>query len=214
MPSVAKSKQWFIRITAPWEHITSKIPTVLGWIDFQGMMVGLHHGDKKGAPHAHICLKLSSELQKQSVDSRFKKLYDVAGAQYSSKLWDGDVKAMSYLYHDKKGEVINHMGLSDEEITKIKDLNDDIQKVVEENKKRASHRVVEFVLAQANDGWDRFDIARCILTAVAHGEFYDPGDFALERYINEIELKLVKDNKDRLEEVLASRINRLPSFRR
>lgn len=214
MPSVAKSTNWFIRITAPWEHIESKIDEIRGWLDYDTMIIGLHYGEKREAPHGHICLKLKSNLQKQSVDSRFKKLYDVKGSQYSSKVWDGDIKCMSYLYHDKKGKVINHMNLSDLQIQELKELNNQIQKVVEENKGRASHKVVDYVLKQANSGWSRYDIGDCILRAVAQGEFYDPGDFALERYINEIELKLNVGDKDALDQVITSRLNRLSSFRR
>lgn len=214
MPSVGTSHYWFIRITAPWEHIESKLAEMRGWVDFSGMMVGLHHGDKQGAPHGHICLRLKSELQKQSLDKRLKKLFDVAGRQYTSKVWDNNIKCMSYLYHDKKGKVINHMNLSDEELEQIKSLNDDIQKIVEVNKGRASNKVVQHVLDQANEDWTRWEIGSCILKAVAEGLFYDPGDFALERYINEIELKLNKSDKGRLDEVIASRLNRLSSFRR
>lgn len=214
MPSVGKSDKWFIRITASWDHVRSHLSTIKNWIDYDGMMVGLHHGDKRGAPHAHICLRLKGELQKQSIDVRMKKLYGVAGAQYSSKAWDGNLKAMSYLYHDVNGEVMNEMGMDEKEISELKDLNCEIQKVVEVNKGRASNKIVQYVLTKANDGWSRYDIGECILRAVANGEFYDPGDFALERYINEIELKLVKDNKEALRDVIHHRLNRLSSFRR
>jgi len=214
MPSVGKSSKWFIRITSPWEHIKSKVATILGWIDYDSMMIGYHHGDKRGAPHAHICLVMKSELQKQSIDVRCKKLFDVSGAQYSSKIWDGDKKAMSYLYHDAKGEVANNMNLTEEELNELTQLNGEIQKVVAVNKARASHKVVEYVMSKAILGWSRHDIGECILRAVAHGEFYDPGDFALERYINEIELKLAKDNKHELDNVIQSRLMRLASFRR
>lgn len=214
MPSVGKSNKWFIRITAPWDHIRPQLETMKGWIDYKGMMVGLHHGDKRGAPHAHIVLELTSELQKQSIDVRCKKLFGVSGAQYSSKAWDGDKKALSYLYHDKEGLVIDFMGLSPEEIKELVEINKQVQKVVEVNKGKASHKVVDYVLSKANIGWSRWDIGECILRAVAHGEFYDPGDFALERYINEIELKLVKDDKTQLATTIASRLNRLSSFRK
>jgi len=184
------------------------------WIDFDGALIGLHHGDKGGAPHGHICLKLKSQYQKQTVDARFKKLYDVAGAQYSSKVWDGDDKCMSYLFHDTKGKIINYMGLSEDVFDKLKTLNDDIQKVVAVNKGRASHKVVEYVLSKSVDqSWTRRQIGECILRAVAHGEFYDPGDFALERYINEIELKQNVSDKEALNQVIDSRLSRLSSFR-
>ena len=121
---------------------------------------------------------------------------------------------MAYLYHDAKGEVVNHMDLTDKELSDLITLNSDIQKVVETNKGRASHKVVEYVMSKASPGWSRYDIGECILRAVAHGEFYDPGDFALERYINEIELKLVKDDRLALSATIQARLGRLASFRR
>jgi len=214
MPSVSRSKQWFIRITAPWPHISGCLETLEGWIDYEGMMIGYHIGDKRGAPHAHVCLKLKSELQKQSIDARCKKLFEVSGAQYSSKVWDGDRKALSYLYHDPKGHVTNKLGLTEEEISSLMELNGEIQKVVTANKEKASHKVVEYALKHCTPGWTRHQIGVLILTAVANGEFYDPGDFALERYLNEIELKLVKDNKPLLMETINARLARLASFRK
>lgn len=211
------SNQWFIRVTAPWDHISSKVKDIREQLDFVGLMIGYHHGEKGGAPHAHLCLRLSNALQKQSIDVRYKKLFDVKGAQYSSKAWDGDVKAMSYLYHDASGRVENYMGLSDQEINNIKELNVEIQKVVKKNKERASNRVVDYVIQKCKADElepDRMEIGRMILMAVAHGEFYDPGDFMLERYINEIELKLSLSDRHRLEQVIDSRLLRLSSFRR
>ena len=214
MPSVAKSKLWFIRVTAPWEHLKTKELDIKGWIDYDGMMLGYHHGDKAGAPHVHICLRLKSELQKQSIDVRIKKLYGVEKGQYTSKVWDGKRECISYLYHDKNGEVYNELGLSPADIDEIKKLNDSIQKVVQENKARASHKVVDYVI-EKYEGTDRHRIATIILRAVADGLFYDPGDFQLEKYINEIELKNAKLISDEeLERSIESRISRLSSFRR
>lgn len=215
MPSIVRSYKWFIRITAPWEHIRSKLPEIKEWIDYESMMIGFHIGTKNKAPHAHFCISLKSELQKQSVDNRFRKLFDVKGSLFSSKPWDGSIKAMSYLYHDPKGEVVNEMKLTEEELNEIKELNHEIQKVVEVNKGRASHKVVEYVLNEIGENqWTRYEIGECILRAVARGQFYDPGDFQLERYINEIELKQVKDNPNQLDMVIGQRLSRLSSFRK
>lgn len=214
MPSVAKSKKWFIRVTAPWEHLKSKVDEIRGWIDYSGMMIGYHHGDQSGAPHMHVALELKSELQKQSVDSRFKKLYGVERGQYSSKVWDGASEVLCYLYHDQNGEVVDYFGYTQEQLSDFKRLNDKIQVVVKENKSRASHKVVEYVI-QRYEGNDRYEIATIILRAVAEGLFYDPGDFQLERYINEIELKNSKQISDQaLARVIEARISRLQSFRR
>lgn len=225
MPSIVKSSKWFVRITAPWSHIEAKVTELRQSIDFESMMVGYHHGDKKGAPHAHICIIFKVERQKQSIDVRFKKLFEVEKSNYSSKPWDGDKKAMSYLYHDEKGRVDNFMNLDEKEIEELKDLNTQIQKVVQANKARASNRVVDYVIQMAIEGadgnsavfrtWDRRRIGTVILEAVAEGKFYDPGDFQLEKYLNEIELKLALMSGDRmaLRDTIECRLNRLASFR-
>lgn len=208
------SDKWFVRITAPWEHLKSKIITIREWIDYDGMMIGYHHGDKQGAPHMHVCLKLKGQAQKQKIDTRFKTLYGVEKGQYSSKIWDGAPEALSYLYHDKNGEVVNMLGLSEAEVIDLQRLNNQIQVVVQENKKRASNRVVDYVL-EKTETTDRYEIATMILEAVADGQFYDPGDFQLEKYINEIELKNAKkESKEKLSLSIQARISRLQSFRR
>ncbi|UAU46998.1 Rep [Chicken proventriculitis-associated circular virus 3] len=214
MPATYKSKLWFIRVSAPWEFIKSKIVDIKQWIDYDGMMIGFHHGDKQGAPHAHFALRLKSDGQKQKIDARMKTLYGVEKSQYSSKIWDGNNDALSYLYHDKNGEVLNELGLSEEQCSDLRRVNDKVQVVVEENKKRASNRIVDYII-ESTETTDRYEIARMILEAVADGQFYDPGDFQLEKYINEIELKnSKKESKEELRRTIDARISRLPSFRR
>lgn len=209
MPSVAKSNSWFVRITAPWSFIKDRIKTIQEWIDYDGMMVGFHIASQE---HAHFAIKLKSQLQKQSFDVRFKKLFEVQGrSTYSSKVWDGDDKALSYLYHDEKGEVYNYMNLTEDKVKQLQEANTIVQKAVKQAKEKASHKIIDYVLEQAQEDWDAKDIGSCILRAVAKGQFHDPGDFMLERYINEIELKLCKSERD-LNEVIEYRLRRLKRF--
>lgn len=211
MPSIAKSTKWFVRVTAPWEFIKQKVPTMQGWLDYSGMMIAYHTGAKGKAKHAHIALVLTSELQKQSIDARLKKLFDVEKTNYSSKVWDGDTKALSYMYHDDKGEVVDYLGLSEEQITKIKEYNNVIQVAVKQAKEKASYRIVEYALGKLTGQPTRMEIGRCILRAVANREFHDPGDFMLERYINEVQLIMANDERE-LDSIITERLLKLRSM--
>ena len=210
MPSLARSKLWYVRVTAPWDHIKAKAKEMKGWVDYTGSFVGYHTGDKTKKQHAHIALKLSSELQKQSLDTRMKKLFGVERSDYSSKPWDGEDDALAYMYHDKEA-LIDQDLVSEDKIPGLKARNDDIQKIVSKAKEHASNRVVDHVLTKIRESgitWNDYDIGYEIQKAIYQGLFYDPGDFVLERYINEILCKQCT-SEDELHRMFASRWARL-----
>jgi len=89
MPSVARSYKWFIRIDGNKEDLVERCKTMLGWIDTAKAYGMYHTGQTKENPHCHIVLELTSELQKQTIDTRLKKLFKIEKkSQYSSKVWD------------------------------------------------------------------------------------------------------------------------------
>lgn len=212
MPSVVRSKLWYIRITAPWEHIENKVKELKGWVDYTGSFIGYHTGDKTKKQHAHIALSLSSELQKQSIDTRMKKLFGVERSDYSSKPWDGEHDALAYMYHDTEAKIDNGLSLTDEQIESLKARNNDIQKIVSKAKEHASNRVVDYVLNLIRESgqpdWSPEEIGFQIQKAIYQGLFYDPGDFVLERYINEILCKQCQ-TEDQLRQMWAVRFSRL-----
>lgn len=193
MPSVERSKKWFVRVSVPHEFAKSTVTAMLQWIDLDTILVATHVGDKDENPHIHMVISLTSELQKQSFDVRIKKLYGVKGnGQYSSKLWDGNDAACSYLFHEANAEIICNRGHSEQDIERYKKLNADVQKVVAVNQSRASHRHVDKVIEKINGSgreWSRRDILEEFVKRIRDGEMYDPGDFMLKRYIEEIMIK-------------------------
>lgn len=193
-----KSLKWFIRITAPWEHIENKYKSVREWIDYSSSAIGYHIGGKTGKHHAHIALVLKGELQKQSIDTRFKKLFDVKGADYSSKVWDGDKKALSYLYHDKSGRVEVHMPLTDEEKTAVQNLVVVYDEIVTTAKSKASYKCVDYVLEAIKESgrcWTPREIVRYIFSGVREGRWHPPGPSMMEKYVDEIRIKQGSDDE-------------------
>lgn len=199
MPSVERSKMWFFRVTVPHEYARSEANKMLQWIDLDTILGALHVGDKSENPHFHAVVKLTSELQKQSFDYRVKKIYGVSGnGQYSSKPWDGTDAPCSYLFHEETAEIFLNRGYSDSDIQRFKELNGQVQKVIAINKSRASHRHVDKIIETINSSgkeWNRRDILEEFIRRIRDGEMYDPGDFMLKRYIEEIMIKQIIEER-------------------
>lgn len=219
MPTGNKvSKLWFVRVTLPHERFKARYEeankNVLTFNDHLRLLVVSHVGEKTEKEHVHILIELSDELQKQSVDKRYKRVYAVSGADYSSKPWDGDMGAGagSYLFHDPTAAVIVNKGFTPEQIAKFQQLNADVQKVVAINKQRASGRCVDRTLEEirtSNREWTRDEIARKLLTDIREGVMYEPGDYVLRRYIEEIYGKqLTRTNWDKYVNVRVSNLVR------
>lgn len=188
MPSVSRSKTWYVRITAPHEHIVAKYASLKVMVDWKSSFMGLHVGSRSGAQHAHIALELTSELQKQSIDERMRKLFQVDRSNYSSKPWDRNPDALSYLYHDKAVIIYNDMGVDE---VSLKAKNASVQVVVEEAKKRASCKVVDSCLQAIEDSgyiWSIDRILRYILHKVQTEGMHHP-QHQIGAYVRMINLR-------------------------
>lgn len=189
MPQVEKSNKWFVRLTLPHQLIKEKISQLV-WVDVVRILVVSHVGEKTEKEHCHMCIDMSSTLQKQSLLARLKTLYGVRGnEQVSAKSWDGNADACSYLFHDPVAEVILNKGFTDPELEQFRARNADVQKIVAENKKRASFRCVDRVLERIRAGEitrDYKPVAMAVLKLIRDGEIYEPGDFMIKRYVEEI----------------------------
>lgn len=194
MPQVDRSDKWFVRITLPHLILKEKVAQLL-WVDVVKLLVVTHVGDKTEKEHCHFVVEMSSNLQKQSLLHRVKKIYGVTGnEQLSAKPWDGNTDACSYLFHDPVAEIIHNKGYTDEDITAYRIRNESVQKIVAENKKRASGRCVDRALKAIADGEltrDSVKIAMYLFKLIRDGEMYEPGDFLIKRYVEEIMSKSV-----------------------
>lgn len=198
MPSVAKSNAWFVRVTAPMEFLKSKVTGLIGALEAPIKLLAVYHeGDSKENPHCHFVVLYQKEVQKQSIDVKYKKHFGVSGNQYSSKPWDGRDEACAYMFHesDDISRILANKGFTDEDIERFKEMNRVSQKVQEINKEKASGRVVNKIIAIANESWTKHDILNEMFKRIREGDMYEPGDFMLKRYVEEIYLKLRPDDE-------------------
>lgn len=192
MPQVKSSKLWFVRITAPHEYCDSKLKLMLEWIDLIHYTVGFHTGKKSQKQHIHIAVALGSELQQQSLNARFRKLFEVKGSDYSSKIWDGNFKALSYLHHEIGCRVdyvrTPFTDSEREEILKVTQLYNEI---VLDKKQKASTRIPDRILEEITESgkqWNIRQIVSRIYDGVRKTEWYSPGHM-MTRYVEEILLR-------------------------
>lgn len=191
MPSNVVSNKWFVRADGPFEFLKDKCIEILSWIDLVKVLALYHVGDTKENPHCHFVLELSSTLQKQSLDKRIKKLFDVQkSSAYSSKVWDGNTSACSYMFHESDVNILCNKGYNEEDILSFKEQNAKVQEVVAHNRERAPGRKVERVVEQLRDGNPtRHEIGRVFLTMIRDGDMYEPGNFKMAQMIEEVYLK-------------------------
>lgn len=156
------------------------------------MAIGFHTGSKTKKEHIHIALELIKSVQQQSINKRIKKLFEVSGSDYASKVWDGSHKVLSYLYHDEKGKVeFFKMELTDDEKSEIMRTHEVYKEIVQTAKAKASTRIPERILLEIEESgrvWTMAEIIRRILEGVNKDEWYPPG-MHMERIVQEIRIK-------------------------
>lgn len=196
MPNVQTSDMWFVRIDGPYEYLYSKCQMLS--LQAHKMLSVMHHGEKGDNPHCHIVIQMTSVLQKQSLDVKLKKIFDVSGSAYSSKLWDGVIDqegAGTYLFHEDDAEILCKKAISDEEVVKLRTLANQINKVIAVNRQKAETKipgkVIHKWIEQGKPKWDEMYIVYAICEMARDGSCYLPkGDFQWKAYVEEVKLKM------------------------
>ena len=207
MPSIAKSSQWFVRVTGTHQFLEEKVKILATQIDVKRILAILHNGDTKENPHVHFTIELTTVLQKQSFDVRMKKLFlwDKASL-YSSKPWDGNKEANSYMFHEDTEPFVNK-GYTKQETDEFRQMNISVQKVIEINKGKASNRFANTIESKCDNDTTKEDIAEMFLEAIRQGEMYHPGNFRLKSMIEEIYIKTrSKDDWKNIKQFLISQL--------
>lgn len=192
MPSVKRSQLWFVRVDYPRQEVQDKVKKMLEWIDLEKILAVFHNGSTGENPHFHAIITLKSDIQKQSFDVRVKNIFSVKGSQFSSKIWDGKSAAGSYLFHEDTHDIIANRGYSQDDISELKRLNQEVKKVVEINRERGTSKSVQRIIDAVGQDATREEIFHKIMDEIRDGGMYHPG-FRLSAVIEEIFIKCCSD---------------------
>lgn len=192
MPSIVKSKLWFVRVDGNHEFLEKKFKELRqqpAWVDVKTIIAFLHMGDKNENPHTHFLISLESELQKQSFDVRIKKYFNIQKkSEYSSKVWDGGNEAIAYMYHENTEPVIN-IGFEAATLHQAKEHNTIVQKVIAVNKDKAGHKMLDKILVKINPDTELEAVIETAIDMVREGEIYYPGDYKFKSVCQEAYIK-------------------------
>jgi len=189
------SDKWFVRVDGEKEFLRQKCLDMAKSSENATIHAVFHTGSKKENPHIHYILSRDKAIQKQAFDNSVKKLFGVAGTQYSTKPWDGEYKgAGSYLYHEEDEEtpadVFVSKGITEIHVTTMREHAKEWRATVQEKKAKASVTLVQKAIAHFNvsDG-TRVSLERIwvfMMDKVRAGENYFPGENIMRKYAIEV----------------------------
>lgn len=174
--------------------------------DYVAVLATRHTGaGTKENPHYHIVIR--TEIKAQAFRVRMKKLFpDGKGNAHMSIVpWDGDDRALSYLFHedDDNTQLAARKGVSDEQITEYKQQNATVKVLVAESKKKASSTLWEDALIyfRANPKEERSDVkigTYMFLHALRTGK-YPPPRWQVVGMVARVQFLLLDGNIDKEE---------------
>jgi len=199
MPNLAVSDKWFVRVAWPHADLPAKLILVQQWIDLTRLLAIGHTGDTSENEHIHFVVQLSNNLQKQSFDTRLKKIFPglKGNGSFSTKVWDGRDEACSYMFHEETEKIMANKGFAAEELTRFRSLHESTKKIVELAKQKASGRRANILvdqIKQTQEHWGREKIFWQFMVWIRNGDMYDPGDFKLKALIQEVYARTVSDD--------------------
>ena len=168
-----------------------------------------HKGNKGENPHFHLVVRTS--VADQAFRVRMRKIFDdgKGNGHMSIKRWDGDIRAVSYLFHEDPSAVllIQH-NVTDEYIAEARKINEEVSKLVAASKDKASWKLEPIVLEQArkrrfsvpdSDAASRWIGQQIILTAL-RGDKYVPQPWLIKAMTQRIQFTLLGGNVQAEEE--------------
>jgi len=163
--------------------------------DYTSIAAIQHKGGKGDNPHYHLVIR--SAVKDQALRVRLRKIFDLGKGNdhMSIKPWDGNIDAISYLFHEEPEALLflQH-NIPDETITKARERNKEVQTKIATAKERASWKIEEemmnIYLANKTKP-DVYQIANDIILFALRHDKYVPNDFLLKSMAYKIKFRLI-----------------------
>jgi len=169
--------------------------------DYRAIVAVKHRGASGENEHYHMVIK--TDVKDQAFRVRMKKVFDKGkgNAHMSIKNWDGNIDAISYLFHeDEDAQLVVQHNVTDETILKARERNREVQTKMEAAKKRASWTIEAELLEHymtTKQSPDLHEIARDIVLHALRMDKYVPNDYLLKAMASKIQFKLLNGDLNR-----------------
>lgn len=181
--------------------------------DYQAIVAVKHKGATGENPHYHVVVQ--TYVKEQAFRVRLRKVFDQGkgNGHMSIKAWDGNIDAISYLFHeDDNAELVVRHNVSQELIDKARQRNAEVQTKMREAKERASWRLEDEVLEDMRaleSVPDEDTIAKAIILKALRGNKYMPNDFLIRAMTAKIQFRLLDHDIDKEEAFADSVVQRI-----
>lgn len=180
------------------EGYAEKIGLLQAQPDYDAFIAVRHKGDKGENPHYHIVIKTA--VKDQAFRVRMKKKFDQGkgNGHMSIKSWDGNIDAISYLFHETEDCIVASKNVSDELIEQAKARNREVQEKVAKAKDRASWKLEDVVYERlVGQEVSEYEIALEIVKTALRSDKYMPNDFLLKAMARKIKFRLLDHDLDK-----------------
>lgn len=168
--------------------------------DYLAMVAVRHRGSSGENEHYHMVVK--TQIKDQAFRVRMRKVFDKGkgNGHMSIKPWDGNIDALSYLFHeDEEARLLVQHNVTDETIDKARSRNREVQEKMEKAKSRASWTIEqelleEYIKTKRLPGLH--EIAKDIVLHALRKDKYVPNDFLLKAMSSKIQFKLLNGDQN------------------
>lgn len=168
--------------------------------DYLAIVAVRHRGSTGENEHYHMVIK--TQVKDQAFRVRMKKVFDKGkgNGHMSIKPWDGNIDAVSYLFHeDEEAKLIVQHKVTDETIDKARSRNREVQEKMEKAKSRASWTIEQELLEdyiKTKQSPGLHEIAKDIVLHALRKDKYVPNDFLLKAMASKIQFKLLDGDQN------------------
>jgi len=201
------------------EHYAARLSGLALNPDYQAIVAVKHRGKSGENEHYHMVVK--TQVKDQAFRVRMRKVFDKGkgNGHMSIKPWDGNIDAVSYLFHeDENAELVVRHNVTDEAIEKARARNREVQAKVEQAKSRASWTIEQDLLEhyiKTKQSPDIHTIAKDIVLHALRKDKYVPNDFLLKAMASKIAFKLLdgdQNDEEKFAREIVAKVYRMDSY--
>jgi len=160
----------------------------LGEVEDYIRILGVSHKGDSADPNPHWHIVIATECKEKAFRKRMKNVFDKGkgNGHMSLKPWDGRVEAYSYMFHEdaENADIVINKGHSEEDISKYISMNNKVQVLVNEAKKKASYRLealaLEYFKREDVSNPGMAEVAYKIMEIALDNDMYPPSDWHLK----------------------------------
>lgn len=187
--------QYAIRIDDR-EGYKELLTTFFTEVDYKDVLIVSHSGRTGENIHYHICV--STTLKSQALRKRLKVVFTLGkgNGHMSLKDWDGNEKALSYMFHEDEATIIYNKTYSTDDISRFKEINATVQADIKNN---SPNTIVSKVVTDLLENPKRYRDHKSIFFAIStiiyeNGDFF-PNKFQMDRWITKVQMLLCQDDE-------------------